>query len=145
MAVDEGGRAINTEAARAPFPPHGRWQEAADAVAAGMPAVTDAWWVLLPTPAQVAATRGQPAALARLPAGHHAFAAYAEVRRPAGGYEEGAPAELHATEGGRGRGAAPASGAPPAPPAGECGEQGRGRPRSRDDGGGPHRQHRRHR
>ena len=103
----------------------------------GTATVNDAWWVLLPTPT----TRGQPAALARMPAGHRAFAAHAEVRRLAGGFEEGAPTQLQATGGGRGGVASVASNAPPAPPAGGCGRQGPGRPRSGDDGGGPPQQH----
>ena len=101
MAVDEGGRVIDNEVARAPFPPHSRWQEAADALAAGLPTLSEAWWVLLPGPAQVAATHGQPTGLARLPAGHHTATAHAEVRRLAGGFEEGAAAQIQAA--GRGQ------------------------------------------
>ena len=62
----------------------------------GQRALSQAWWVLLPTPTKVAATSRQPAGLARLPSSHHAAMAYAEVRRLAVGFKEGAAAHIQA-------------------------------------------------
>ena len=57
--MEKAGRVIDRKVARAPFPPHSRWQDAADTLAASLPTLDEVWWVLLPTPEQVASTRGR--------------------------------------------------------------------------------------
>ena len=116
ISVDQGGRAIDNEVARASLPPHGTWQEAADALPSA-----------LPTAARHArATRRACQRGGRLPCCHGGRRGC----RLMGGFHEGAAAWIWAAGLGRGCGAADAVSATPAPLAGGCGKHGPGRPRN---------------